>query len=125
MKYTRRIEEGTNSIRAQVRTKRQRDSRFNSQQAKVRVERQCKFPTIAKAPSATAVKLLERVLQREWRGAMENRPRDSDRAIALSMYRPLCASTSRAKAGWRARANSTRTHSHIHTHTHMNIRIEA
>lgn len=35
-----------------------------SRQAKVRVERQCKFPTIAKAPAATAVKLLERVLRR-------------------------------------------------------------
>ena len=117
MKYTRRIEEGTNSIRAQVRTKRQRDSRFNSQQAKVRVERQCKFPTIAKAPSATAVKLLERVLQREWRGAMENRPRDSDRAIALSMYRPLCASTSRAKLAG-VRAPTAHVHIHIYTHTH-------
>mgnify|MGYP004576779825 CR=1 FL=1 len=37
-------------------------------------KRQCKFPTIAKALSAAAVKLLERVLQREWRAAVEKRP---------------------------------------------------
>lgn len=53
----------------------------------MRVERQCKFPTIAKASRrpSTAVNLLERVLRGARRGG-KRRPWDSDTAIALSVY---------------------------------------